>query len=167
MTAPTLDGLRTRFAVAGDLDAIAALPGLAASTRAVLSDQLAADDLDVEVAVADDRVVAVAMWWRAPDAVHLQDLAVADDHRRRGVATDLVQRGLGRAALIGDGHVTLEFRADQLGPQRLYASLGFVDAGLRANYYPADEVGPATDAVIAWWPDVPAGLPRQEATTSC
>lgn len=169
MTSSMPAGLTARHATLDDARAVGALPGLAASTRRVLAAQLGdAPDRAAEVAVDQDgTVVGFALWWRAPDATHLLDLVVALSQRRRGIATALVRRGLDAAPRYGHDHVTLEVRADQPGARRLYASLGFVEVGSRPGYYPADDVGPAADAVIAWWPDAPAELPRQEATATC
>jgi ribosomal-protein-alanine N-acetyltransferase len=58
-------------------------------------------------------------------------LAVDPAVRRRGVARHLMQ-----SIQIQAGKVFLEVAADNAPACRLYRSLGFIEAGVRAGYYP-------------------------------
>lgn len=151
-----------RDAVPGDHDAVMALPGLAASTRRRLAAELAGEDRRGWVAVDDGRIVGWLGLWLAPDEAHVLDVAVAADHRRRGVASHLVEVARSAAVATGRRHVTLEVRRGNVGARRLYAALGFVEVGVRTGYYPSQDDRPAEDAVVAWWPDAPDGTPLQE-----
>lgn len=145
-----------RRAEPADRGAIAALPGLSASTRRLLAADLAGvhprhrlvaleTSADPRTGpgtspgttnvVNDGTIVGFAMATRAPDEVHLLDLAVARGHRRRGVGGRLVAGVASAAGRDGATAMTLEVRVSN-GPARaLYEHLGFLDRGLRPRYY--------------------------------
>lgn len=94
-----------------------------------------------------DEILAYAILMPLPDEVELLTIAVAAAHQRKG---------LGRACLLalaeaarGDGHqaIFLEVAGRNLAAQRLYEQLGFVQIGLRRNYYHADD-GSTDDARV-------------------
>lgn len=88
------------------------------------------------VAVADDAIVGFALFWVIVDEIHLVNVAVAPDCRRRGIAQQLLDHLLaspaGRAAAI----LTLEVRISNEGAIAFYRRNGFVDVALRPRYYP-------------------------------
>jgi [ribosomal protein S18]-alanine N-acetyltransferase len=80
------------------------------------------------------------------DVWHIMNLAVAQEHRRDHVASDL----LGAYFEITEraphrGH-TLEVRVSNQAAIELYRSFGFVTTGVRPNYYSDDR----EDALIMW-----------------
>ncbi|RLK47930.1 ribosomal protein S18-alanine N-acetyltransferase [Microbacterium telephonicum] len=105
--------------------------------------------------VAEDggRVVGYA-GLRAPAGANdgdIQTIALADSARGRGAGRALLAALLEQAALRDVRHVFLDVRADNAVAQKLYASEGFREIGIRANYYAADGV----DAIVMQL-DVPA-----------
>lgn len=146
-------------AVAGDRDAIAALDGLGDATRRLLDRDLGAAERWFLVARDDaGTVVGAAVLAMLVDEAHLLDVAVAADHRRRGTGARLVAalRDLARDHL-GASAMTLEVRAGNAPARALYRRLGFVEAGVRPDYYP--DGGPAGGreaAVIMWDRDLSA-----------
>jgi ribosomal-protein-alanine N-acetyltransferase len=50
--------------------------------------------------------------------------------------------------------LTLEVRVSNQAAQGLYRRFGFVPAGARKGYYPADANGPAEDALVMWLHDL-------------
>ena len=54
----------------------------------------------------------------------------------------------------GDHTLTLEVRVSNQAAQDLYRRFGFVPAGARKGYYPADATGPAEDALVMWLHDL-------------
>ena len=78
------------------------------------------------------------------DESNLHVLAVAPSQRRTGLATRLMQAMLDRVRADGATVVHLEVRRSNLRALGLYAKLGFVEVGVRRNYYP----DPVEDAVL-------------------
>ncbi|AGN01179.1 ribosomal-protein-alanine acetyltransferase [Salinarchaeum sp. Harcht-Bsk1] len=74
---------------------------------------------------------------------HVKDLAVHPEHRRRGIASTLLERALVTLAGEGATSVKLEVREDNEAAQALYREFGFAPMRRRAGYY---EDG--TDALV-------------------
>lgn len=139
-------------AVPADADAIRALEGLTDPTRRLLAADLRRDDRVVLVARTGGHVVGVATVNVATDEAHLLDLAVAVDHRRRGIGARLVAavREVARDER-GATAMTLEVRAGNAPARSLYRRLGFDEVGRRPAYYPdGGPDGGREDAVIMW-----------------
>lgn len=118
------------------------------------------------VARSGRAVVGYAGLWIVPDPAgdqaHVTNVAVAPDHRRRGVATALLVALARRAIARGCVAWTLEVRSSSTGAQELYRSFGFVPAGVRTRYYDNTE-----DAIVMWCHDIhlPAYDERLESLT--
>ncbi len=69
------------------------------------------------------------------DEAHVMTIAVCPERRRRGLARTLIKAALGEPAAAGVHHVYLEVRPSNLAARTLYASLGFVETGVRPAYY--------------------------------
>lgn len=74
----------------------------------------------------------------------LENVAVATDARRRGLARALVSAFLARARGESAEAVFLEVREANLAARALYEKLGFVQTGRRRDYYRA----PVEDAIL-------------------
>lgn len=98
---------------------------------------------------------------------HITNVGVAPEHRRQAVATRLLLELTRRALEEGAEALTLEVRMSNTGAQDLYRRFGFVPAGVRKNYYPANAKhsqgpgpeGPGAsdaneDALIMWATDI-------------
>jgi ribosomal-protein-alanine N-acetyltransferase len=74
------------------------------------------------------------------------NIAVAEDYRRRKIATRLIERLF--EVTSGDGRrgYTLEVRVSNEAAIRLYESLGFKARGVRRGYYTDNR----EDALIMW-----------------
>lgn len=84
---------------------------------------------------AADQILGYVCWWLVGDEVHLLNVAVSPDRRRDGLGRALVQVVLDEARDRQARLVTLEVRHDNTAGLGLYRSLGFVERGLRKNYY--------------------------------
>lgn len=65
----------------------------------------------------------------------VQTIAVAPDHRGRGLGRVLMLALVDEARRRGAARLFLEVRADNPVARALYASLGFVEIGVRPRYY--------------------------------
>jgi ribosomal-protein-alanine N-acetyltransferase len=69
------------------------------------------------------------------DEAHVTTLAVRPERRRQGFARALVEAALDDLASADARRAYLEVRPSNLAARALYASLGFVDTGVRRGYY--------------------------------
>jgi [ribosomal protein S18]-alanine N-acetyltransferase len=70
-----------------------------------------------------------------PDDWEIENVVVAREHQRLGIATRLIQELVRRAHNSGATSVLLEVRESNLAARRLYEKLGFSERGRRGNYY--------------------------------
>ena len=94
----------------------------------------------------ENRLVGYLIISRYVDAWHVMNLAVADSHRRRGIATRLMERLFDLTAGDGRRGYTLEVRVSNEAAIKLYESLGFKARGVRRGYYTDNR----EDALIMW-----------------
>jgi [ribosomal protein S18]-alanine N-acetyltransferase len=83
---------------------------------------------------------------RYVDAWHVMNLAVAPDHRRKRVASSLLERLFELTAGDGRRGFTLEVRVSNEVAIRLYEQAGFKARGVRRGYYTDNR----EDALIMW-----------------
>ena len=69
------------------------------------------------------------------DETDMMNVAVHPDHRRKGIARDLVLALVDALKEKGSRCLTLEVRESNTGAIALYESLDFQQIGLRKNYY--------------------------------
>lgn len=94
------------------------------------------------------------MWVIAPEA-HITTLAVAPEHRRRGIGERLLSALLEAAEDMGAARVTLEVRESNAAARALYHKYGFEAVAYMRGYYP--DTG--EDAVVMWLNPSPTGSP--------
>jgi ribosomal-protein-alanine N-acetyltransferase len=138
-----------RLQSAADLDAVVALE--AASFNNPTSRQWYENELqrpDVcfvyVVRTRECPVAGFCSFWKVLDQIHINNLAVAPDLRRRGLARHLLWRVLEEGAGMGAPTATLEVRRSNTAARQLYESAGFKLAGVRTSYY----TNPIEDALI-------------------
>lgn len=119
-----------RAGTSADLDAVATIQ--LASPEAAQWEPKDYLQYDLRVALVNGEIAAflVSRTLTAGES-EILNLAVAPEHRRRGVA-----RGLVEAWLRGvKGDVFLEVRASNEAAQKFYKSLGFQVVSVRSEYY--------------------------------
>jgi ribosomal-protein-alanine N-acetyltransferase len=91
-------------------------------------------------------IIGFCSFWRVLDELHINNLAVAPEHRRARVATALLGKVLEDGAKMGAERATLEVRHSNTTAQRLYERFQFTVAGIRRGYY----TNPVEDALVLW-----------------
>ncbi len=71
-------------------------------------------------------------------------LAVSEKHRRRGIGYRLLSSVIDEGRALGLELLFLEVRAGNAPARALYRSLGFIEGGVRRNYYK----NPTDDAIL-------------------
>jgi ribosomal-protein-alanine N-acetyltransferase len=98
------------------------------------------------VAMSGERIVGYICFSIVVDEVHLRNIAVHSDWKRRGIASKMIAEMISLSSERGADKVTLEVRESNRGAIELYKKLGFVVKGVRPLYY--NDTG--EDALILW-----------------
>jgi len=98
------------------------------------------------VALVEGRVVGYICFAIVCDEIHLRNLAVHQDWKRRGVASRLFSRMIAISSTEGARYGTLEVRRSNTAALELYKRFGFMVEGIRPSYY-SDT---SEDALIMW-----------------
>jgi ribosomal-protein-alanine N-acetyltransferase len=92
------------------------------------------------------QVAGYAVYWRLADEIHLHNIAVRRDMRRRHIASRMLNETIRRARIEGARWMTLEVRQSNLPAQKFYEKFGFSVKGIRPGYY----TDTREDALIMW-----------------
>ena len=87
------------------------------------------------VAEADGVAVAYMGMWALSGEGHITNVAVSQNHRRRGFAKALIEHFINISKEENLEFMTLEVRASNAPAIALYESFGFVQVGVRKKYY--------------------------------
>ena len=109
-----------------------------------LRSQLDKNDSRCTVAIEDDTIVGFLAFEQVLDEGSIVEVAVHPDHRRGGIARNLITSAINNAE--GLHTVFLEVRESNTPAVKLYESLGFVSEGIRPGFYER----PREDALIMW-----------------
>ena len=94
------------------------------------------------VAESEGRIIGYANLWNVAGDVTLNNIAVAEGYRSKGAGTRLMEEIMRRFSECG--FITLEVRKSNEGAIRFYRKFGFVQVGLRRDFYEK----PTEDAVL-------------------
>lgn len=95
--------------------------------------QLEKPDSLCAVAVCDDSIVGYLAFEVIADEGSIVEIAVHPDHRRQGIARELIMGALNDCKEMSA--VYLEVRQSNTPAISLYSSLGFEEVGIRRDYY--------------------------------
>jgi ribosomal-protein-alanine N-acetyltransferase len=111
--------------------------GVDAWSEALVRDGIEGDlpTITYLVAELDGEVVGHAVTSSAGDIAELQRIAVAEAHRRRGVAATLLGGVVDAARRTPADRLLLEVREDNRAAIAFYAGQGFVEIDRRPRYY--------------------------------
>lgn len=141
--------LEIRKMEASDLDQVAYLEQKIFSlpwTRQGLEDALKQDNTLYLVALKEQQVAGYCGLLRVLDEADITNVAVAEEYRGMRIGHQMLLKLLEEAVESGIKEFTLEVRESNQSARRLYKKLGFVEEGLRKNFYEK----PIEHAVIMW-----------------
>jgi ribosomal-protein-alanine N-acetyltransferase len=104
-------------------------------TRGNFSDALASGYV-CKLAELDGGMIGYAVLMPGVDEAELLDIGIAAPYQRRGYGRAMLALLLEAAAGLGKQRMVLEVRASNAAAIALYRSQGFVQIGLRRDYYP-------------------------------
>lgn len=90
---------------------------------------------------ASGDVLGYILFWHVTDEIHLLNVAVKAEARRRGIGRSLVLDLIAYARAHAAAKVLLEVRVSNVAAIRLYESLGFTEFNVRKAYYGDGEDG--------------------------
>jgi len=85
--------------------------------------------------VVPEGIVGYLLYWLVAKEVHLHNLAVKSNWRRKGVASGLIREMMKRGIKEGATEVILEVRTSNIPAIKLYERFGFSIIGRRRGYY--------------------------------
>lgn len=98
------------------------------------------------IAELDGKVVGYGGIWLILDEGHITNIAVGRDYRGKGVGNKVMEALINYCKEKEIRNMTLEVRESNIIAQNLYKKYGFLEYGIRPNYYSDDH----EDAVIMW-----------------
>ncbi len=127
-----------------------------------------AQDACCLVARLGEKLVGFAIGWFVLDELHIHNLAVHPQYRRKGFGNRLLRVLLSHAKERGIGRATLELRLSNQVARELYQKHGFRMAAIRRGYY-RQPIEDALLMVLDFNPGSkhpPAGLEVQDGVVS-
>lgn len=98
------------------------------------------------IAKINDKVVGFVGVWTIIDEGHITNMAVHPEFREKGVGSILLASLIERSKDWGCPSLTLEVRSSNNAAKALYKKFGFLEEGVRKNYYRDND----EDALIMW-----------------
>ncbi len=91
-----------------------------------------------------ERIIGFLIFWLVHDEVHVLNVAVVPEYRRKGIARMLMSETERRAMQAGAALMTLEVRRSNEAALELYREFEYRAVGVRPNYY----VDEGEDAIV-------------------
>lgn len=98
------------------------------------------------VAVKDGVVIGYGGVWLILGEGHITNIAVHPEYRGIGIGDLVLEALISLCIMERVNSMTLEVRASNLAAQNLYKKHGFIEAGVRKNYYTDTK----EDGIIMW-----------------
>ncbi len=95
----------------------------------------------------DGRLLGYFVALAGVDEMHLLNITVAPDHRRRGLARSMMEALVARSRMLKAHRIWLEVRVSNDIALAVYRRFGFREQGARPGYYPAAH-GKRENAVV-------------------
>ncbi len=98
------------------------------------------------VMISSGKIIGYAGAWLILDEAHVTNIALLPQYHHQGLGECLLNELIAYVRERGAASMTLEVRVSNLSAQKLYAKLGFVQKGIRRQYYTDSK----EDALIMW-----------------
>jgi ribosomal-protein-alanine N-acetyltransferase len=85
--------------------------------------------------LSDNGLVAYICFWVAAGEIHLMNIAVHPEMRKRGLGRALMEKLIQTGFEEGVRKIWLEVRPSNEAARRLYSGMGFTEVGQRRRYY--------------------------------
>ena len=118
-------------------------------TQKQLEDDIKSPSTVYYIAVCNGEVCGYGGMWRVLDEGSITNIAVLEEHRRKGIASALLKQLLS----CGVNYVTLEVRRSNTSAINLYSKHGFKPVGVRRDYYTNPD-GSKEDAFLMAWKNI-------------
>ncbi|HWR41823.1 ribosomal protein S18-alanine N-acetyltransferase [Sporomusa sp.] len=142
--------LTIRRMQAEDIDEVITVENKAFTTpwsRAAFEEEVGHNDLaHYLVMVKDSQIVGYGGFWLVVDEAHVTNIALLPEYHGHGLGSLLLENMILVAKVKGAVSMTLEVRPSNTAARKLYSRRGFIERGIRPNYYA--EIG--EDALIMW-----------------
>jgi len=86
--------------------------------------------------IQDEKLIGYICFWTIGDEIHILNIAIHPEKRRKGMARYLLNQLINMAKEKDVSEIWLEVRVSNKPAISLYESLGFKKVGLRKGYYP-------------------------------
>lgn len=97
------------------------------------------------VVLKEEKVIGYIGIWLIIDEIHITNVAIHQDYRGIGASNILMDAIVDLCRAQSIPSITLEVRSNNIVAINLYKKYGFVEEGIRKNYY-----GENLDALIMW-----------------
>jgi len=87
----------------------------------------------------NSKTVAYVGEWHLEDEIHIANLAVDSNYRKKGIATELIKETMERANFLNVNIVSLEVRLSNINAINLYEKMGFKKTDILENYYEIED----------------------------
>ena len=105
-------------------------------TRNQIKDDIQSDMYSENwVYIMDELVVGYIFGWIIYDEFHLNNIAVHPEYLRRSIGKELIGHIISRVISRYIKVILLEVSANNISAQKCYKSLGFIQVGIRKDYY--------------------------------
>lgn len=98
------------------------------------------------VATIDDKITGYCGYYGILGEGYIYNVAVKESFRRQGIGLMMLEELILQSVSRGITFLTLEVRSSNASAIHLYKKLGFVEIGIRKDFY----TKPLEDAIIMW-----------------